>query len=44
LERPRSSCPAVRVNGYNHERLHTSLQMQAPHDFEQTLQRQLLIA
>jgi putative transposase len=32
------------INWYNHERLHTSLQMQSPHEFEQTLQRQLLAA
>ena len=25
------------INWYNHERLHTSLQMQSPHEFEQTL-------
>jgi putative transposase len=32
------------INWYNHERLHTSLQMQSPHDFEQTLTRPLLAA
>jgi transposase InsO family protein len=32
------------INWYNHERLHTSLQMQSPHEFEQTLQRQPLVA
>jgi transposase InsO family protein len=32
------------INWYNHERLHTSLRMQSPHEFEQTLQRQLLAA
>ena len=33
-----------RINWYNHERLHTSLQMQSPHEFEQTLTGQLLAA
>ncbi|MET0145318.1 MAG: hypothetical protein ABW328_14865 [Ilumatobacteraceae bacterium] len=32
------------MNWYNHERLHTSLQMQSPHDFEQTLTEQPLAA
>jgi putative transposase len=32
------------INWYNHERLHTSLQMQSPHDFEQTLTGQPLAA
>jgi transposase InsO family protein len=32
------------INWYNHQRLHTSLQMQSPHDFEQTLKRPLLAA
>lgn len=32
------------INWYNNERLHTSLQMQAPVEFEQTLQGQLLVA
>jgi len=32
------------INWYNNERLHTSLQMQAPVEFEQTLQGQLLAA
>ena len=32
------------INWYNHERLHTSLQMQSPHDFEQTLKVHLLVA
>ena len=32
------------INWYNHERLHTSLQMQSPHEFEQTLTGQLLAA
>jgi len=32
------------INWYNHERLHTSLQMQSPHEFEQTLNGHLLVA
>jgi transposase InsO family protein len=32
------------INWYNHERLHTSLQMQSPHDFEQSLTGQPLAA
>ena len=32
------------INWYNHERLHTSLQMQSPHHFEQTLKGQPLAA
>jgi transposase InsO family protein len=32
------------INWYNHERLHTSLQMQSPHAFEQTLKGQPLAA
>jgi transposase InsO family protein len=32
------------ITWYNHERLHTSLQMQSPHDFEQTLTGQPLAA
>jgi len=32
------------INWYNHDRLHTSLQMQSPHDFEQTLNAGLLVA
>jgi putative transposase len=32
------------INWYNHERLHTSLQMQPPQDFEQTLNGQPLAA
>jgi transposase InsO family protein len=32
------------INWYNHERLHTSLQMQSPHEFEQTLTGKLLAA
>jgi putative transposase len=32
------------INWYNQERLHTSLQMQSPHDFEQTLTGQPLAA
>ena len=32
------------INWYNHERLHTSLQMQSPHEYEQTLQGRLLVA
>jgi transposase InsO family protein len=30
------------INWYNHERLHTSLQMQSPHEFEQTVTGPLL--
>ena len=32
------------INWYNHERLHTSLQMQSPLEFEQTYTEQLLVA
>ncbi len=32
------------INWYNHERLHTSLQMQSPLEFEQTHTEQLLVA
>ncbi len=32
------------ITWYNHERLHTSLRMRSPHDFEQTLTRPLLAA
>src|SRR3954471_5711426 len=32
------------INWYNHEQLHTSLQMQSAHDVEQTLTRPLLAA
>ena len=32
------------INWYNYERLHTSLQMQSPHEYEQTLQGRLLVA
>jgi transposase InsO family protein len=32
------------IKWYNHERLHTSLQMHSPHEFEQTLTGQLLAA
>ena len=32
------------INWYNHERLHTSLRMQSPHDFERSLMGQPLAA
>jgi transposase InsO family protein len=32
------------VNWSNHERLHTSLRMQSPDEYEQTLHGQLLMA